>query len=1020
MTDIKLTRDVVAISGTFTVDPLLAPLNHLIAEAGLPLDVESAPYNQVFQQLLTPSSLLARNTTGINVVLLRPEDFVANLPAPDEAAAMVARTARELEQAFAQYCRRTKNPTIVALLPGPQEGSAVLQSALGAARRELQAAFADQPNVYLLDGAAIDALAGADRFDPIRGELAHIPFTEPYYAALAIVLVRKLHALRVAPHKVLVLDCDNTLWGGVVGEDGVAGISLSPAFLALQRFAVEQQRKGTLICLASKNAERDVLAVFAAHPEMPLTLDHVVAHRINWQPKAENIASLARELNLGLDAFVFLDDNPVECAQVRAALPPVVTLQTPVEAEIPGFLENLWLFDKLNVTSEDLRRTNLYRENAARQQLEDSATDIAEFLASLAIVIDIAEASEGEWARIAQLTHRTNQFNFTTIRRSEAELRALAGAGAWIHRVSVRDRFGDYGIVGVMVSKPNGDALVVDTLLLSCRVLGRGVEHAMLRRLGDIAAQRSLAHVALPYVATAKNEPAIAFALSVAAPFRHEESVRVVFRIPTAQARLIEHRPGHDPDAVVNARKADARKGAVVAAGAGAASVGNRSQRYAKLAQICASGPALLAEVRRAHAHVRTLPTQLRQPESDTERRLVELWRELLNIDEIGVDDDYFDLGGTSLLAARMFAEIARRFGKKLRLTTILDCPTVRALAPYVEPAGLSVSGAIVELRRAGALKLFLIHDGLGETLLYRNLVARLPDAVSAYGVEPHRLPGIPLAHTRIEDMAAHYLVEIRKLQPKGPYLLGGLCAGAVIAFEMALQLERTHEPVALVAMFDAARPHAAKRAGRVRSQRAQNLGQIFSKARDQRSKLGRVLFIGKSTFGKALNLARWLIASRVEQVSVGLRFKLLDRLLERRQPWPAYLPELTVQQIYDRAEARYHPGRSTGSPMLLARALRGDPGVENDAPYREIYSDEALGWRDVAPSLSIVDVSGGHSSMLQEPAVDSLAAVLSSTLFGTAAEATVRAATVDAKAPPAPKAAAKSTAALDSRAANF
>ena len=205
-------------------------------------------------------------------------------------------------------------------------------------------------------------MSSGERYDSLRDELAHIPFTEEHFASIALAIVRKVHALRVPAHKVLVLDCDNTLWHGVVGEDGIDGIAIPPAQIDLQRFAIDQQANGTLVCLASKNAERDVLDVFENRADMMLKLENIVAHRINWRSKPENISSLAEELGLGLDSFVFIDDNPVECAQVKAALPQVVTLQLPPDAAVPQFLAHLWVFDKVSVTLEDTRRTKMYQK----------------------------------------------------------------------------------------------------------------------------------------------------------------------------------------------------------------------------------------------------------------------------------------------------------------------------------------------------------------------------------------------------------------------------------------------------------------------------------------------------------------------------------------------------------------------------------------------------------------------------------------------------------------------------------
>jgi FkbH-like protein len=965
----------VAVAATFTAEPLLPGLRLILREAGLPFDVAFAPYNQVFQELLSVGGLLAANPGGVNVVLLRLEDFVRDQADHAKAREILERTARELAEALAGHAGRVKEQTILAIFPASPAAPSDLRPDLERSNESLREAARSLPGVHLVEPGDVDALASGERHDALRDQLAHIPFTDEYFAALALAVARKVHALAVPARKVLVLDCDNTLWHGVVGEDGVDGLTLPDRLLAVQKFAVEQQAKGTLICLSSKNAERDVLDVFAKRPDMVLRMGHVVAHRINWDPKPASLAALARDLNLGLDSFVFLDDNPVECAQMKAELPQVVTLQLPTGDGVGAFLSRLWTFDKVAVTSEDARRTDMYRESAARKQLEAASADIGQFIASLGIVIDLAPPGDSDWPRVAQLTQRTNQFNFTTRRRNESELRAARQSGSEVLRVNVRDRFGDYGLVGVMVSVPEGDALTVDTLLLSCRVLGRGVEHAMLRKLGELAKEKGLAAVALPYLPTPKNEPARAFAESVAAGFASPREGGVVYRLPVEHACAIAHRPGHDPESVIRAREADAAKGVESRTAEGPAAAVAGSDRYAALANTWGSGKAVLEALRIRTRRARELPRPPVAPDSETEHRLLPLWEEILGIEGLGVEDDYFALGGTSLLAAQLFAEISRRCGVSLRLTTILESPTVRALSRHLEPKGAARSGGLVPLKRGGDRNLFLVHDGDGETLLYLNLARRLPEEYSVYGLEPHRLPGVPLAHARIPDMAAFYIQEIRKRQPRGPYRLGGLCAGGVIAYEMATQLRLAGESVDLVALLDAASPRAARKPGRIARQRAGRMAGVFAEARSRSGSIvGRGAYVVRAVLGKVINAIAWELSSRVERRSVRRRFRLLRRVLDGRQSWPPSEKELSIREIYDSAEADYVPRPGSGSGVLLVRASSGD-GV--DAPYREIYADETLGWGDVAPGLAVVDVDGGHASMLQESYVDSLTAAL-------------------------------------------
>jgi FkbH-like protein len=967
MSDKPLPEAKLAIAATFTVEPLLPFLGRMLSYAGLELGLEAAPYDQVFQELLSGTGLLAGNAGGINVLMIRVEDLTRRSPDPDAARTLLARGIGELSDALAAFAGRAKSPTVLIVTPPAGAATEELHAEFAAAKAALLMRAAQLAGFHLISSEELDAVSTGESYDRVSDELAHIPFTDDFYGSLALVIARKVHAIRVPPHKVLVLDCDNTLWSGVVGEVGVDGIAMTPAALRLQRFAVEQQRRGSLICLASKNAEQDVLEVLERRVDMALRPEHIVAHRINWKPKPANMLSLAAELNLGLDSFVFIDDNPIECAEMRSALPQVVTLQLRPDESL-DFLDHLWAFDKVAVTSEDSRRTSLYRENAARQQFEASSNDIASFIESLDLKIDIAAPQEEEWARVAQLTQRTNQFNFTTLRRSEPELRGMRDSGVLVLRVNVKDRFGDYGLVGLMVADAAADALRVDTMLLSCRVLGRGVEHAMLRRLGELAVSRNLPQVRLRYVRTPKNEPALAFADSVVSAHRAEDEQGFIYRIPAGEAAAIAHRPGFDPEAVIRASRSEEKRPAQTAESEAI----DRSTRYARLAFELTSGSAVVRATRAAHAVVRMLPTAIEAPSTETERKLLSLWQELFGISSLGVEDDYVALGGTSLLAARLFAEIAQRFGVKLPLTTILDAPDVRSLARHVDGADRELTRNLIELKRGGTCGLFLVHDGDGETLLYANLARHLPDAIGVTGIEPLRMPGIPLAHDRIEDMANFYVAEIRKQQPSGPYLLGGLCAGGVIAYEMASQLRRSGEEVKLVAMLDSASPRAVMRAGYLAGQRTERFKQMIAQARQERAApLKLVLIVANRSAGKLLRFLSWQIASRTKSLSSRIRIGALRQVLRRNWSWPRILRRLSVREIYDAAESRYIPQPIVDVRVLLVKAREGSG---SNTPFRDIFEDATFGWNEITPHVDVVDVDGGHSSMLQEPFVERLA----------------------------------------------
>ncbi|GGZ21330.1 SDR family NAD(P)-dependent oxidoreductase [Streptomyces poonensis] len=497
---------VLAVAGTFTTDPLHPILSHWTERLGLDLEVRLTPYNQVFQELLDPASTFAGNRRGCNIALVRLEDW----PAGTEGH----RTLDEFAAAATAAARRGPVPLLVALCP-PSPGAETRRGPeLEEAESRLRTALDGVPGLHVLgSGEWSGAYPVAEHHDAAREEHAHIPYTPVAYTALGTALARKVHSLLAPPFKVLVLDCDNTLWSGVCGEDGSRGVGIGPGRRRLQEWAVELHDRGVLLCLCSKNEDEDVDEVFRQRTDMPLRLEHIAARRVNWDPKPDNLAELARELGLGLDSMVFLDDNPVEIAAVRAAHPEVLALPVPGdEKDLPAFLDRLWAFDRADVTDEDRQRTAMYRAARDREALRGSSTTLAEFIAGLDLRIDVHEARPEQLPRVAQLTQRTNQFNLSTVRRSESELRTVLDEGARCWVAEVADRFGEYGLVGAAITRLDTEAVVLDTFLMSCRVLGRGVEHAFLAAVASKEAEEggpgTLEAVQRP---TAKNRPARLF-----------------------------------------------------------------------------------------------------------------------------------------------------------------------------------------------------------------------------------------------------------------------------------------------------------------------------------------------------------------------------------------------------------------------------------------------------------------------------------------------------------------------------
>lgn len=304
--------------------------------------------------------------------------------------AQIEQSVKDFGSALKTATTRSPNPYLVCICP-PSRTTDTASNILHERMQELLAA--DLNNVsglYLIKSQELTSTYPVEEYyDPYGDELGHIPYTPTFFSALGTMLARKIFALKSFPYKVIALDCDYTLWSGICGEDGVAGVKIDPPFRALQEFIVGQQAAGKLICLCSKNQEEDVFAVFDQHQDMVLKRHHLVNWRINWQSKSENLKFLAAELQLSLDSFIFIDDNPVECAEVRANCPEVLTLQLPEERNrIPQFLQHIWAFDQLQATQEDQQRTHLYQQNVQRQRLQQDSLSFTDFLAQLNLEIE--------------------------------------------------------------------------------------------------------------------------------------------------------------------------------------------------------------------------------------------------------------------------------------------------------------------------------------------------------------------------------------------------------------------------------------------------------------------------------------------------------------------------------------------------------------------------------------------------------------------------------------------------------
>jgi FkbH-like protein len=456
------------------------------------------------QEVVDPHSLTNTDPSDIVVVSLWMDDLFGQRSDSYDAGPIAERITGLLDRLI----KNTPSTLVVtSFLPpffaiGGTRVGKTQDSALECVRevnRHLDTYSQKQERIHVIDLSAIVTRLGEEAsIDPRFWYLYKAPLKNEALSALASELSQLAVGIRGAAKKVLVLDCDNTLWGGIIGEDGIEGIALDPnsypgaAFYDFQRQILGLKNQGVLISICSKNNEADVLSALEEHPHSLLRQRDLAAWRINWESKVANLRELADDLNVGIDSLVLVDDSPAECAFVRESLPEVTVLTVPPNLfELPSVLRQYRGFDRPQRSKEDEKRTEMYRQERLRRDTKKDFEDLEAYLKALELVAEITPAKAEDLPRVAQLTQKTNQFNLTTRRYSQGEIETLAASpNHLVLTMRVRDRFGDYGLTGVGILKFAENVAHIDSLLLSCRVLGRQAEFALLSRLISSAWER--------------------------------------------------------------------------------------------------------------------------------------------------------------------------------------------------------------------------------------------------------------------------------------------------------------------------------------------------------------------------------------------------------------------------------------------------------------------------------------------------------------------------------------------------
>ncbi|MEL7473005.1 MAG: HAD-IIIC family phosphatase [Planctomycetota bacterium] len=518
-----------------TLEPMIPMLSATLRTHGLAPSVELGRFNAYAQDIIEPDSEVLAGEPDMVVLAVHARDLLpglwsrfADLDA-DRVAALVDRTARDYEQWIDAVRARTPGVIVVhgfELPDAPSLGFLDAQTpggqreTIASINAELRRLCHGRNDVVYLDYDALVARHGRARaFDARKWATVRLPVRAEVVPDMAREWARVAIAHSGKQLKCLVCDLDNTLWGGVIGEDGMDGIRLDGdhpgvAHQELQRVALDLYERGVILAICSKNNEADAMEAIGGHPGMVLKPDHFAASRINWQDKASNLREIAAELNIGIDSLAFIDDNPVERAWVREHCPEVTVIEIGEDPyTYAAALRDVLGFERIVLSSEDRSRSRFYVENRKRETLAQTAMDKGEFLGSLEMFAEIGDlaSDRARLARCAQLTQKTNQFNLSTRRYTEEQVAQLAERDdAQVLWMRLGDRFGDNGVIAMAIVRyptDRPDLAEIDTLLMSCRVIGRSVETGFLAAIAAAARERGRDRLEADFVPTKKNAP---------------------------------------------------------------------------------------------------------------------------------------------------------------------------------------------------------------------------------------------------------------------------------------------------------------------------------------------------------------------------------------------------------------------------------------------------------------------------------------------------------------------------------
>ncbi|MEZ8143881.1 HAD-IIIC family phosphatase [Enterovibrio sp. FF113] len=662
------------ILANFSVEPMEPVLTFWNSQLSFMQPWRFAPFNQIQQQLLeNSSSVYTESIENIAIIINWDSWLVGEHPLifANEQSLQLLKILIEKEPLI--------RPCTIVFCPMSPEHEEMYGERISSIENEFFNSFSDSKVISVTPSFMVKSRYYTNNhFDINSFQSAHIPYTDEGYAAITTAMLRSIYRPKKSQFKVLVLDCDNTLWQGVVGEKGTKGINVSDTFKAFQTLVLSLKQKGVLLTLCSKNEENDVWDAIENNHDMMIKREDIAAAKINWHRKSDNIHSLAEELNLGLDSFIFIDDDLVQCAEVRANCPEVLVIQKPKIEDMHDWLNNIWVFDPILTANKASDRTHLYKQNKKRDLHKASTTTFAEYLSSLNTDVTFSPINENSLSRVSEISLRTNQFSTTLKRYDEETLLSLfTNKELFGFTVQVTDIFGDLGIVGAVLYSEKQDLASLEGFMLSCRSMGRGIEYEMMSHLGNVLV---VENCEIPTVIGERNTPARNFIKEIS-------SISNPLVMSTSALSNVRFNP--EKATQTNERKINKRQ-----------DINASTVQGIPLTAWSSTSNYFTAEAIANASKTSQFPTKSSTiyvaPVTDNQLLLCNEIASLLGRSAVGTKDNFFALGGNSIQAVRL-QSILTRAGKQLPLPLLFSEHSIEHLASKLDVCTLNASAKSIE-----------------------------------------------------------------------------------------------------------------------------------------------------------------------------------------------------------------------------------------------------------------------------------------------------------------------------------